>query len=223
MSEKQIKEYYERIEKLLNGANKETYGFAPQEIKNILRSYEALQNQNQELKNQLETLEKVNKQLIYKLDRYDAIVDERDELKKQLEVGEEQYNDLVEEKEKLDAENQVLKDYKNVALTYMKNYLKMELNYRNKDVAEHFKMVIDMLNRGNKHDNLVDITDCDTQQKEFIDYMNKTIEELECDDVDDEEMKVYLIQRIDTFKEILSKYKRIIGSDINVGSIGDKE
>ena len=50
-----------------------------------------------------------------------------------------------------------------------------------------------------------------TQQKEFIDYMNKTIEELECDDVDDEEMKDYLIQRIDTFKEILSKYKEIIG------------
>ena len=50
-----------------------------------------------------------------------------------------------------------------------------------------------------------------TQQKEFIEYMNKTIEELECDDVDDEEMKGYLIQRIYTFKEILSKYKEIIG------------
>ena len=52
----------------------------------------------------------------------------------------------------------------------------------------------------------------ETQQKEFIEYMNKTIEELECDDVDDEEMKGYLIQRIDTFKEILSKYKEIIGN-----------
>ena len=50
-----------------------------------------------------------------------------------------------------------------------------------------------------------------TQQKEFIDYMNKKIEELECDDVDNEEMKGYLIQRIDTFKEILQKYKSIIG------------
>ena len=49
------------------------------------------------------------------------------------------------------------------------------------------------------------------QQKEFIEYMNKTTEELECDDVDDEEMKGYLIQRIDTFKEILRKYKSIIG------------
>ena len=51
----------------------------------------------------------------------------------------------------------------------------------------------------------------ENQQKEFIEYMNKTIEELECDDVDDEEMKGYLIQRIDTFKEVLSKYKGIIG------------
>ena len=50
-----------------------------------------------------------------------------------------------------------------------------------------------------------------TQQKEFIEYMNKTIGELECDDFDDEEIKGYLIQRIDTFKEILSKYKSIIG------------
>lgn len=49
------------------------------------------------------------------------------------------------------------------------------------------------------------------QQKEFIEYMTKTIEELECEDVDDEEMKGYLIQRIDTFKEIFSKYKEIIG------------
>ena len=48
------------------------------------------------------------------------------------------------------------------------------------------------------------------QQKEFIEYMNKTIEELECDDVDDEEMKGYIIQRIDTFKEILQKYRSII-------------
>ena len=53
----------------------------------------------------------------------------------------------------------------------------------------------------------------ENQQKEFIKYMNKTIEELECDDVDDEEMKGYLIQRIDTFKGILSEYKEIIGDD----------
>ena len=57
------------------------------------------------------------------------------------------------------------------------------------------------------------VEEMETQQKEFIEYMNKAIEELECDDVDDEEMKGYLIQRIDIFKEILSKYKEIIGDE----------
>ena len=52
-----------------------------------------------------------------------------------------------------------------------------------------------------------------TQQKEFIKYMNAIIEDLETEDVDDEEIKAYLIQRIDTFKEILQKYRSIIGDD----------
>ena len=51
------------------------------------------------------------------------------------------------------------------------------------------------------------------QKKEFIKYMNDIIEDLEIEDVDDEEMKCYLIQRIDTFKEILQKYKSIIGQN----------
>ena len=51
------------------------------------------------------------------------------------------------------------------------------------------------------------------QHKEFTSSLEKIIEELECDDVDDEEMKGYLIQRIDTFKEILQKYRSIIGCD----------
>ena len=73
-----------------------------------------------------------------------------------------------------------------------------------------------ILHRDCKVDNLKNISkieEMENQQKEFIEYMTKTIEELECDDVDDEEMKGYLIQRIDTFKEILSKYKEIIGDD----------
>ena len=51
----------------------------------------------------------------------------------------------------------------------------------------------------------------ENQQKEFIKYMNDIIKDLETEDVDDEEMKGYLIQRVDTFKEILQKYKEIIG------------
>ena len=84
----------------------------------------------------------------------------------------------------------------------------------NGEVSKEDKQFIDMTHRN---------TELLEQQKEFIEYMNKTIEELECDDVDDEEMKGYLIQRINTFKEILSKFKKIIGSDINVGSKGNKE
>lgn len=56
----------------------------------------------------------------------------------------------------------------------------------------------------------IEINKLKYQQKEFIEYMNKTIEELECDDVGDEELKGYLIQEIDIFKEILLKYKEII-------------
>ncbi len=51
------------------------------------------------------------------------------------------------------------------------------------------------------------------QQKEFIKYMMDTIEVLKTDDADDEELKGYLIQRIDTFKEILQKYNEITGDD----------
>ena len=55
------------------------------------------------------------------------------------------------------------------------------------------------------------IKDKETQQKEFIKYMNDVIKELESEDVDDEELRGYIIKRIDTFKEILQKYKEIIG------------
>lgn len=55
-----------------------------------------------------------------------------------------------------------------------------------------------------------------SQQKEFIEYMNKVIKELELLETGprinnvDEELNGYLIQRASTFKEILSKYKKII-------------
>lgn len=58
-----------------------------------------------------------------------------------------------------------------------------------------------------------------SQQKEFIEYMNKVIKELELLETGpginnvDEELNGYLIQRVNTFKEILSKYKEMIGVD----------
>ena len=99
-----------------------------------------------------------------------------------------------------------------------------QLEYQIKELKKQLT-TYQILHRDCMVDNLKNIRkieEMENQQKEFIEYMNKTIEELECDDVDDEEMKGYLIQRIDTFKEILSKYKEIIGSDINVGSKGDE-
>lgn len=43
------------------------------------------------------------------------------------------------------------------------------------------------------------------ERENLIKYLEDTIEELECDDVDDEEMRGYLIQRRSDFKEILEK------------------
>lgn len=120
---------------------------------------------------------------------------ENQELKKQLEVGEEQYNDLVEEKE-------ILLEQLSIKTLQLKE-LKEQVNKGLYNICLPYKTGYDKA-----------IKDKEIQQKEFIEYMNKTIEELECDDVDDEEMKGYLIQIIDTFKEILQKYKEIIGDDI---------
>ena len=116
--------------------------------------------------------------------------------------------------DKINWENQLLKKkYENAVSDYETTM--SELQELRKQLEEYKRLGFKHLNdKCNKLEN---------QQKEFIEYMNKTIEELECDDFGDEEMKGYLIQRIDTFKEILSKFKKIIGSDINVGSKGDKE
>ena len=125
-------------------------------------------------------------------------------------ITQEEFDDVKKAIKELQQENQELKRNCNIGYENLNFYreenqsLKKQLE-ENKDKInwyENFEInkTIDELRI--KHNN---------QQKDFIEYMNKTIEELECDDVDDEEMKGYLIQRIDTFKEILSKYKEIIG------------
>ena len=154
------------------------------------------------------------------------------------------FEDLVidiNEIKRLTEENQELKQkYLNAVADYettmfekeqlnsLVNSCQEEIRRLNKQLKERPKEYVFIGNAQNKTRDFInqitkDNKEYKNQQKEFIEYMNKTIEELECDDVDDEEMKAYLIQRIDTFKEILSKYKEIIGSDINVGSIGDKD
>ena len=154
------------------------------------------------------------------------------------------FEDLVidiNEIKRLTEENQELKQkYLNAVADYettmfekeqlnsLVNSCQEEIRRLNKQLKERPKEYVFIGNAQNKTRDFInqitkDNKEYKNQQKEFIEYMNKTIEELECDDVDDEEMKGYLIQRTYTFKEILSKYKEIIGSDINVGSIGDKD
>ena len=131
-------------------------------------------------------------------------------------LSEEETKDVQKAIKQLQQENKILKEnakhndkvvdkvnWGNMLLKKENQELKKQLE-ENKDKinwCENFEInkTIDKLRI--KHNN---------QQKEFIEYMAKTIEELECDDVDNEEMKGYLIQRIDIFKEILSKYKEII-------------
>ena len=72
------------------------------------------------------------------------------------------------------------------------------------------------------------------QQKEFISYLENKIYSIEpkgtginynCE-YDSEEDYISAMKeqsKLNTLKEILSKFKSIIGSDINVGSIGEKD
>ena len=157
------------------------------DVEKIL-TIEDLYQENQELKLELSGY----RQAILEDKDMLGLKEESEELKKQLEVGEEQYNDLVEEKESLQEQ-------------LSSNTLQLE-ELKEQVSKGLYNTCLPYSTGYNKA-----IKDKENQQKEFIEYMNKTIEELECDDVDDEEMKGYLIQRIDTFKEIFSKYKEITG------------
>lgn len=108
----------------------------------------------------------------------------------------------------LQQENQKLKKQ----LKYLRNG-----EYYNQLRFEN-KMLQDIVDNGevSKEDReFIDCTHRNTelleQQEEFINYMMNTIENITQDETDDEEIKGYLIQRGNTFKEILSKYKSIIG------------
>ena len=127
--------------------------------------------------------------------------------------------------EKVKDENEKLnKKYENAVADYEKTmFEKEQLKKQLEELKSTNKVLSEELTKDKilKQDCLTtccgipigDIPKLINKQQEFIDYMAKTIEELESDNVDDEEMKGYLIQRIDTFKEILQKYKSIIGDD----------
>ena len=117
---------------------------------------------------------------------------------------------IIKDYEKLQQENQSLK--KQLEYLRIGEYYN-QLRFEN-------KMLQDIVDNGevSKEDReFIDCTHRNTelleQQEEFINYMMNTIENIIQDETDDEEIKGYLIQRGNTFKEILSKYKSIIGCD----------
>ena len=145
--------------------------------------------------------------------------------------------DLKERNDKLQ-EQYRLRDIRCIHLEYENEMLKSDFEAQHeltKKYAEENKDLRKQLENANeqisylrrsierKEETIIDLQDekvpyingyvakLENQQKEFILYLEKTIEKLECDDSDDEEIRGYLIQRISTFKEILSKYKEIIG------------
>ena len=103
-------------------------------------------------------------------------------------------------------------------LNSLVNSCQEEIRRLKKQLQERPKEYVFIGNAQNKTRDFInqltkDYKEFKNQQKEFVEYMDKTIEELQYDDVDDEEMKGYLIQRIDIYKEILQKYEEIIGDD----------
>lgn len=116
------------------------------------------------------------------------------------------YDGLKQGIEELQQENQKLK--KQLEYLRIGEYYN-QLRFEN-------KMLQDIVDNGelSKEDReFIDCTHRNTelleQQEEFINYMMNTIENITQDETDDEEIKGYLIQRGNTFKEIFSKYKEI--------------
>lgn len=168
-----------------------------------------LQQENQKLKKQLETLEKTNKQLISKLDRYDAIVDERDELKKQLRTS----AIFNEEDIRLDQTKEVFETLANILNTESCSY-----RYLIYDLLGFKKEnYIDLIAGMSITNAIVELEELENQQKEFIEYMedkiNKIKEEIRTFDIWHEAgVDInFLILKKQFFVEILNKYKEIIG------------
>ena len=115
-------------------------------------------------------------------------------------------------KSDFEAQHQLIKKYAEETKDLRKQLeaINEQANYLRKSVERKEETIIDLQNQRVPYINGY-VAKLENQQKEFISYLEKTIEKLECDDSDDEEIRGYLIQRISTFKEILSKYQEIIG------------
>lgn len=144
-----------------------------------------------------------------------------------IEMSNEYYNLLEEKMARLINQNQELKKkYENAVADYETTmFEKEQLNSLVNSCQEKIRQLKKQLEESKDNYNCLlkqkeqfeyimsKQVDYQGQKKEFIKYMNDTIEDLETENVDDEEMKGYLIQRIHTFKEILQKYKSIIGEN----------
>ena len=167
-----------------------------------------VKKENQELKKQIEALEKLNKQLINKLDRYDAIVDERDELKKQLRTS----AIFNEEDIRLDQTKKVFETLENILNTESCSY-----RYLIYDLLGFKKEnYIDLIAGMSITNAIVELEELENQQKEFIDYLESKIDRLarECSQIYEDSLGKTRLVNKDIFNEvdkILSKYKEIIG------------
>ena len=140
-----------------------------------------------------------------------TLLKENQELKKKYENAVADYETTRFEKEQLNSLVNSCQEEIRRLKKQLENKNK-RIEYLRRSIERKEDTIIDLQNETIPYTNEY-ICKLETQRKEFIEYMNKAIEELECDDFDNEEMKGYLIQRIDIFKEILRKYKSIIGDD----------
>ena len=156
---------------------------------------------------------------------------ENQKLKKQLEYlrSGEYYNQLRFENEMLqqvvDTNGVPSEVYDYIDCTHRNTELLEENQKLKKQIEEYKKWYQDELEENSKLselwcDSRAKIRKLENQQKEFISYLESEIDRLE-----KTEFYIDSIQKaaIETHKHNLSKYKEIIGSDINVGSIGGKE
>ena len=177
--------------------------FLKSQIYSTLDEYETRCNVTEEIIKEIEQLQQKNEILKEKLDKYENpedmtlfamwctenVKEENEKLKKQFEVGEEQYNDLVEEKEEL--QEQLSSN------TLQLEKLKEQVN------KGLYNTCLPYTTGYNKA-----IKDKETQQKEFIKWLENGIEKVKNTEFLDER-----IQRagLIAYNRCLQKYKSIIG------------
>lgn len=154
--------------------------------------FTSLLKENQMLKEKFKATNKglqkvVLKRKKWKL-RYQLARCEIKELKKQLEVGKEQYNDLIEEKEEL----QEQLSSNTLQLEELKKQLEEYKEQVNKGL---YNTCLPYTTGYNKV-----IKDKETQQKEFIKWLEDII-------------NTYIYSNLDDYKNVLQKYREIIGDD----------